>query len=101
MRRGSGAPGASIQVPTLEGKVQMKVPPGTQSGRVFRLKGRGIRPLQGGARGDQRVRVIVETPTQLTREQRELLEKLADATPDGEGLPQTRSFVAKMKELFD
>src|SRR5207249_11466343 len=90
--------GASIDVPTLDGKVEMRVPPGTQSGTIFRLRGKGL-TLAGGGRGDAHVKVVVETPTQLTAEQRELLEKFAAALTD-EATPQRRSFFAKVKELY-
>jgi molecular chaperone DnaJ len=91
--------GAQIDVPTLDGKVRMKVPAGTQSGKVFRLKGKGVPRLHGSGRGDQHVRVVVETPTELTREQRELLERFA--TVAGEEVhPQAKSFFEKVRELF-
>ena len=77
----------------------MRVPPGTQSGKVFRLKGKGIHHLHGGGRGDQHVRVVVETPTELNTEQRGLLEKFAEL--GGERTqPQVRSFLDKVRELF-
>ncbi len=91
--------GASIEVPTLDGPVKMKVPAGTQSGKVFRLRGRGIPSLSGGARGDQHVRVVVETPTRLTREQREILERFA-ASSGEETNPQAQSFWRKVSELL-
>ena len=91
--------GAQIEVPTLDGKVKMKVPPGTQGGKTFRLKNKGVPHLHGGGRGDQHVRVVVETPTELNSKQRELLEQFAAAC--GEDVnPQTRSFFEKVKELF-
>ncbi len=91
--------GVHIDVPTLEGKVKMRVPSGTQSGKVFRLKGKGIAHLHGGGRGDQHVRVIVETPTELSAEQRELLERFAELGGQ-HGQPQVRSFLDKVRELF-
>ena len=91
--------GAQIEVPTLDGKVKMKIPPGTQSGKVFRLRGKGIPRLHGTGRGDQHVRVAVETPTELTREQRELLEKFASISGE-ETNPQSKSFFEKVRELF-
>ncbi len=91
--------GAQIDVPTLDGKVKMKVPHGTQTGKVFRLKSKGIPHLHGGGRGDQHVRVVVETPTELSRQQRDLLEKLAEISGE-ESNPQSRSFFAKVRELF-
>jgi len=91
--------GAQIDVPTLEGKVKLKITPGTQSGAVVRLKGKGIPNLQGYGRGDQHVRVVVETPTQLSKEQRELLERFAQISGEDSN-PQSRSFLSKVKELF-
>ncbi len=91
--------GAQIEVPTLDGKVKMKIPHGTQSGKVFRLKGKGIPHLHGSGRGDQHVRVTVETPTELNNEQREILESFAKAC--GEGVnPQSKSFFEQVKKLF-
>jgi molecular chaperone DnaJ len=67
--------GGSVEVPTLGGNATIKVPAETQSGRVFRLRDKGIRPVRGGATGDLFCRVVVETPVHLTREQKELLRK--------------------------
>jgi molecular chaperone DnaJ len=96
--------GAHIDVPTLDGKVKMRVPPGTQSARTFRLRGKGI-PRKGDRanRGDQLVRIIVETPTNLTARQRELLEALAHESGAGEAVahPQKKRFLDKVRELFD
>jgi molecular chaperone DnaJ len=91
--------GAKIDVPTLDGKVKMTIPQGTQSGKVFRLKSKGIPHLHSQQRGDQHVRVIIETPTELSAKQRELLEKFAEASNE-ESHPQSKSFFAKVKELF-
>jgi molecular chaperone DnaJ len=67
--------GGSVEVPTLGGNTTIKVPAETQSGRVFRLRDKGIRPVRGGATGDLFCRVVVETPVHLTREQKDLLKK--------------------------
>lgn len=91
--------GAKIDVPTLDGKVKMTIPGGTQSGKVFRLKGKGIPHLHSQQRGDQHVRVIVETPTELSAKQRELLEKFAELSGE-ESHPHSKSFFDKVKELF-
>jgi molecular chaperone DnaJ len=91
--------GSKIDVPTLDGKVKMTIPAGTQSGKVFRLKGKGIPHLHSQQRGDQHVRVIIETPTELSAKQRELLEKFAEASGE-ESHPQSKSFFDKVKELF-
>ncbi|MFN7134489.1 MAG: molecular chaperone DnaJ, partial [Myxococcales bacterium] len=92
--------GSTIEVPTLEGKVKVKIPAGTQSGKIFRLKGKGIPSLNGYERGDQHVRVVIETPTNLTREQRKLLEEFA-AISNPESHPQGKSFWDKVKKLLD
>ena len=91
--------GAQIDVPTLEGKVKMKIPAGTQTGKVFRLRGKGIQHVHGNGRGDQHVRVVVETPSELNKQQKELFEKLAEISGE-ETHPQSRSFFEKVRELF-
>ncbi len=92
--------GAQLEVPTLDGMVKMKVPEGTQSGKIFRLKGKGIPHLQSTDRGDQHVRVVVETPQNLNSKQRELLEKFAEAS--GENVnPQSKSFFKKVADLLN
>lgn len=91
--------GSQIDVPTLDGKVKMKVPAGTQTGKVFRLKGKGIPSLHGGGRGDQHVRVVVEVPTDLSAKQRALLEQFAEIAGE-ETHPQSKSFLEKVRQLF-
>jgi molecular chaperone DnaJ len=91
--------GAQLEVPTLDGMVKMKVPEGTQTGKIFRLKGKGIPHLHGAGRGDQHVRVVVETPQSLSSKQRELLNQFAELS--GEDInPQAKSFFHKVKQLF-
>jgi molecular chaperone DnaJ len=92
--------GSEIDVPTLNGKVKMKIPAGTQSGKLFRMKGKGIIDVQGYRQGDQHVRVTVETPTHLTPRQKELLKEFAAASGE-EVSPMAKGFLEKMKELFD
>ncbi len=92
--------GCEIDVPTLEGKVNIKVPSGTQSGKVLRLKGKGIVDLHGYGRGDQLVRVVVETPRSLTARQRELLEEFAKLDGKAVNHPLSKGFVDKLKEMF-
>jgi molecular chaperone DnaJ len=91
--------GGEVEVPTLDGKGKLRVPGGTQPGTVLRIKGKGI-PRRGGlGRGDQRVEVAIEVPTQLTERQRTLLEELAKEL--GEDVqPQRKSFVEKLRDLF-
>jgi molecular chaperone DnaJ len=83
--------GGTIEVPTLDGPVKHKLSAGTQTGSTFKLKGKGVPVLQGSGRGDQHVVVVVETPTHLSREQKELLERL-EATSGGETHPRARTF---------
>ncbi|MEY4687212.1 MAG: hypothetical protein RIR76_1235 [Verrucomicrobiota bacterium] len=91
--------GGSIEVPTLSGKAALKLPHGTQSGTTFRLRGRGMPSLRGGAQGDQLVRVQVEVPTALSSEQRRLLEEFARVSGDA-AEPTSRSFFEKAKKFF-
>ncbi len=91
--------GAEIEVPTLEGKLKMKVPAGTQSGSVFRLKGKGAPSLRGSGRGDQLVQIVVEVPRKLTAHQRELLEQFARDSGD-EVNPLSKGFFDKVKEML-
>ena len=91
--------GSEIDVPTLEGKVKIKIPPATQSGKVLRLKGKGVRDVQGYHQGDQHVRVVVETPTHLTPRQKDLLKEFA--TLGGEEVhPLSKGFFDKVKQIF-
>jgi molecular chaperone DnaJ len=92
--------GTTLDVPTLDGAAKLKIPAGTQSGKVFRIKGKGIPSLQGGGRGDQHVRVYVEVPTQLSKEQRDLLEKFAALAGGKDAMPQSRSFWEKVGDLL-
>ena len=90
--------GAEVDVPTLNGKVTMKVPPGTQSGKIFRLNDKGIPDLHGRGRGDELVRVLVNIPTRLTAEQRRLIEEFARLS--GEDINSQESFTDKIKKAF-
>jgi len=91
--------GAEIDVPTLHGKLNMKVPAGTQSGSVFRLKGRGVPDVRGYRHGDALVRVVIETPKKLSAKQRELLEEFARISGE-EVHPLSKGFLDKVKEMF-
>ena len=92
--------GGKIDVPTLEGKVSMTVPAGTQTGKVFRLRNKGFPGLEDKSRGDQLVTVVVETPVNLDDEQRELLRQFADLSGDNIH-PEKRTFFDRLKDLFD
>ena len=91
--------GAEIQVPTLSGKAQLKVPPGTQPGTVFSLKGKGVKNVQGYGFGDLHVRVLVEVPTRLNAEQKAKLQEFSDLC-DGEVNPISKGFLEKAKSFF-
>lgn len=95
----TAALGGEVEAPTLEGKIEMKIPSGTQSGKMFRLRGKGIANLHGYGRGDQIVRVQVDVPTDLNHEQKKALKEFAKTTGEDSG-PLGRSFIAKMKRLF-
>jgi molecular chaperone DnaJ len=88
---GQAALGAKIPVPTINGNVKMNIPSGTQSGTVFRLKGRGMPDLRGHSKGDEHVRVTVETPKKLTKRQKELLEEF-ESLNEGAGSSKSGLF---------
>jgi molecular chaperone DnaJ len=97
--------GTEITVPTLDGKVELKIPPGTQTGRQFRLKGRGVQHIRAGGRGNQYVRVVVEIPTNLSKRQKELLEEFATLEKESNGrgqgnYPRISTFLERFKEWF-
>ncbi len=91
--------GAELEVPTLDGPALIRIPPGTQTGTVFRLKGKGVRNVQGYGRGDLHVRVTVEVPTRLTPAQRAKLEEFA-ALCDASTNPRSKSFWERARDLF-
>lgn len=93
--------GEQIEVPTIDGKVKIKIEPGTQSGKILRLKGKGIKDLNGYSRGDQLIHVNIWTPKQLSKEERSILEGLKNSDnfkPDPG--KSEKSFFDKMKEFF-
>ncbi|MBM4234219.1 MAG: molecular chaperone DnaJ [Gammaproteobacteria bacterium] len=94
--------GGAVKVPTLEGDVSLKIPTETQSGRVFRLRDKGVKPVRGGDRGDLFCRVVVETPVNLSSEQRELLKQFDESLRvDGRGhTPREEGFFEGVKRFF-
>ena len=102
IRMSMAALGGSIEVPTIEGqRMRIQVPPGTQSGHQFRLRGRGMRQLRTTARGDMFVEIVVETPVNLSKRQRELLEEFDHVEGGKSSSPESEGFFARMKELWD
>ncbi|MGQ0429194.1 MAG: molecular chaperone DnaJ [Gammaproteobacteria bacterium] len=98
----TAALGGSVEVPTLDGQAAIKIPAGTQSGRVFRLREKGVRPVRGGATGDLFCRVMVETPVDLNAEQKESLRKFEKSlAADGKRHnPRERSWLEGVREFF-
>ncbi len=93
--------GTNVEVPTIEGKVKIKIDPGTQAGKILRLKGKGIKDLNGYGRGDQLIHINLWTPKNLTREETSILERFRDS-PNFAPKPgkDEKSFFEKMKECF-
>ncbi len=92
--------GCDMEVPTLKGMAELKIPAGTQNGKVFKLKGKGFPSLRGHGTGDQEVHIHVETPMHLTPKQNELLKQFAEAS--GEKVsPATEGFIKKIKSLLN
>ncbi|PIE47766.1 MAG: molecular chaperone DnaJ [Gammaproteobacteria bacterium] len=96
--------GKEVEIPTLDGKVKIKVAAGTQSGKLLRVRGKGVTPVRTSMKGDLICRVIVETPINLNKEQKELLKQFQDSL-DGDNShhqsPQKKSFFDKLGDLFD
>src|SRR5262245_12462742 len=91
--------GAAIEVPTLEGPFELTVPPGTQSGEVFRIRGRGVPDPRGGAAGDLHVQTFIEVPKKLGKRQEELLRELAELEQT-DVTPHRKSFLERLREYF-
>ena len=98
----TAALGGSVSVPTLEGDVALKVPAETQSGRVFRLRDKGVKPVRGGSRGDLFCRVVVETPVHLSAEQRELIHQLEESLKahGSRHAPREKGFLEGVRRFF-
>lgn len=96
------AMGASVEVPTIDGKVKIKIDSGTQSGKILRLRGKGIKDIDGYRKGDQLIHVNVWTPKSLSREEKEILEGLRDSKNfQPNPTSSDRSFFDRMKEYFE
>ncbi len=95
--------GDTIEVPTLEGRVSLKIPPETQTGKTFRLRGKGMKSVRGYATGDLLCKVVVETPVSLSREQKELLTQFQKSLDNNQGShsPRTTSWFDGVKKFFE
>ncbi len=95
--------GGELQVPTLDGKVKLKIPAETQTGKLFRMRGKGVKPVRGGGSGDLLCRIQVETPVNLTKEQKEWVRQLDESLTGGgkHHSPQEHSFMDGVKNFFD
>ena len=91
--------GGEIEVPTLEGKARLKVPAGTQSHKIFRLRDKGIAQLRNNSRGDLHARVVIETPNNLTSRQKELLVEFEECCHESSH-PLRDKFIDSLKNLF-
>jgi molecular chaperone DnaJ len=99
----TAALGGELEVPTLNGRVNLKIPPETQTGRMFRMRGKGVKPVRGGPTGDLLCKVKVETPVNLTRKQKDLLREFTGEMEEGGSRhsPQTSSWMDGVKKFFD
>jgi len=99
----TAALGGELEVPTLVGRVNLKIPAETQTGKMFRMRGKGVKPVRGGPVGDLVCRVKVETPVKLNRKQKDLLKEFSDAVEGGGShhSPQASSWVDGVKKFFD
>jgi molecular chaperone DnaJ len=93
--------GGELEVPTLDGRVKLKIPESTQTGKLFRLRGKGVAPVRGGGAGDLMCKVQVETPVNLSKRQRELLEEFRDSLQsDSSHSPKASGWFEGMKRFF-
>ncbi len=99
----TAALGGELEVPTLDGRVKLKIPGETQTGKLFRMRSKGVKPVRGGPEGDLICRVMVETPVNLTKRQRELLQEFDEAMQEGghRHNPQAHSWLDGVKSFFD
>jgi molecular chaperone DnaJ len=95
--------GGELEVPTLDGRVKLKIPAETQTGKLFRLRGKGVKPVRGGSVGDLLCRAVVETPVKLNKEQKDLLEQLRESLGEGGTTqsPRQTSWFEGVKNFFD
>ena len=92
--------GGDVEVPTLDGKVKLKIPSGTQSHKLMSLKGKGIRPINGTSKGDILVRVLIETPINISSEQKKLLEQLKESFDKDRNSPKEKSWFENARDFM-
>ena len=99
----TAALGGELEVPTLNGRVNLKIPAETQSGRMFRIRGKGVKQVRGGPVGDLLCKITVETPVNLTRKQKDLLKEFSGHVEEGGSRhsPQESSWIDGVKKFFD
>ncbi|VAY02159.1 Chaperone protein DnaJ [Arsenophonus endosymbiont of Aleurodicus dispersus] len=96
--------GGEIDIPTLDGRVSLKIPAETQTGKIFRMKGKGVKPVRGGIIGDLMCRILVETPVKLNEKQKALLKEFGESLNGesyGKNSPRSKSFLESVKNFFD
>ena len=98
----AAALGGELEVPTLDGRVKLKIPAETQTGKLFRLRGKGVQPVRGGSVGDLLCRAVVETPVNLNKQQRELLREFQESMGEQHAQsPRQKSWFEGVKEFFE
>ena len=95
--------GGELEIPTLAGQVKLKIPAETQTGRMFRLKGKGVKSVRSHRTGDLMCRVVLETPVKLTREQKDLLRQFEATLDSGNDKhnPRSQTWVKGVRDFFD
>jgi len=96
----TAALGGEVDIPTLDGHAKIKIPAETQSGKVFRLRGKGIKGVRSNAPGDLMCHMQIETPVNLSERQKELLRELDSLSPGRNNNPRAQSFMDKVKSFF-
>jgi molecular chaperone DnaJ len=99
----TAALGGELEVPTLDGKLKLKVPAETQTGKLFRMRGKGVKPVRGGMEGDLLCRIVVETPVNLTKRQKELMQEFEASMKEGgkRHSPREHGWVNGVKSFFE
>jgi molecular chaperone DnaJ len=99
----TAALGGEVEIPTLDGKLNLKIPAETQTGKQFRMRGKGVKPVRGGTQGDLYVHALVETPVHLSKQQKELLQQLEESLSQGGNKhhPKSEGWLGGVKNFID